>query len=610
MKKTLKVILASALSITMLSFGGWISTKASPTKFTPTLPNYQKLDPEFAKEMKENGLKVQGKELIGYNGKSYFKPGQMENLEYKDVRGNDKKGIAILVDFPVENTVGNISDVAGVDYNQIPSEKFNDLLNGTIYNPYDLDVFKWLAEYKGTEAPKDRTLKNYYNEVSYGQFGIDVGVTEWYTLPHSYEYYLGQNKGYNNENGDAHIGELIKDAITAADNAGVDFSQYAVDAKPGDFGVLDIKEDKIEQGGIVYDKIVPNIFIIHRGTGAEYSRDPSIIWSHQWDILSANYFGDYYQTGVYPDETKLQFTTVDGVVVNDYNIVPEVGQNITGFGLGTEGPRKPSPAYPGVYAHEFGHQLGLPDQYDYGYDSEGTGMFTLMASGSYGNSMYGIGKDDIGKGYRWYSGNTPVHLDAWSKYYLGFSAPKEIKPEDGKRTITISPSSDIDDIYKAVVPGSNGREYFLIENRQQKGYDTGLIYTADTRDLHGLVVYHVDNDVFSRNFSRPNEAANWDVNNRGKNYTDKETGENHYAISIVQADGKYDLEKGYNDGDAGDVFPGKYGVNKLKPEIKSNPNTISYYKWGNDSRGVTGLNIENIIEEANGNVTFDIFFSN
>jgi hypothetical protein len=30
-----------------------------------------------------------------------------------------------------------------------------------------------------------------------------------------------------------------------------------------------------------------------------------------------------------------------------------------------------------------------------------------------------------------------------------------------------------------VVPGSNGKEYFLLENRQQIGYDKGLAYTED-----------------------------------------------------------------------------------------------------------------------------------
>jgi len=95
---------------------------------------------------------------------------------------------------------------------------------------------------------------------------------------------------------------------------------------------------------------------------------------------------------------------------------------------------------------------------------------------------------------------------------------------------------------------------------------------------------------------------------RGRNFKDGDTGENHYAIAIVQADGNWDLEMNINNGDAGDVFPGKYGVTELSTEIKSNPNTLSYYNWGINNKGITGLTIENIVEEVDGNVTFDIFF--
>ncbi|WBW96884.1 M6 family metalloprotease domain-containing protein [Oceanirhabdus sp. W0125-5] len=596
MKKPLKSIIAFSLSLSMLSLVGFSQAKASTDKFAPSLPNYQKLDKDFAKDLKSEGKQLKGKKLHGYKGKSYFQPGNLDNLTHKDVRGHDNKGIAILVDFPVSE--GNISDVPGVDYEQIPKEKFQDLMNGTEYNPYDLEMFKWLAEYEGVKAPTDRTLRNYYDEVSYGQFSIDVDVVGWYTLPHSYEYYLGQNNGYYNENGDANFAELVKDALMLADKD-VDFTEYAVDAKPGDFDILGIEGDTLEQDGETYTQIVPNVFIIHRGTGAEYSADPSIIWSHQWDIISASYFGDYYKTGEYPNDADLRFTTVDGVVVNEYNTVPEVGQDISGYYI--EGGRKPSPAYPGVFAHEFGHQLGLPDQYDYGYDSEGTGVFTLMASGASGRNIP----------YRWYSDNTPTHMDAWSKYYLGFIQPREFKPEDGRQTITLKPASEYPQALKVEVPGSNGREYFLIENRQQTGYDAGLEYNFDEnpKDLHGLVVYHIDENVFIRNFNRPNEAANWDWNNRGRNYRDKDTGENHYAIAVVQADGNWDMEKGINDGDCGDVFPGKYGITELNSNIKSNPNTLSYYRWDVNKKGITGLIIENIVEE-NGVVTFDIFFEN
>lgn len=61
----------------------------------------------------------------------------------------------------------------------------------------------------------------------------------------------------------------------------------------------------------------------------------------------------------------------------------------------------------GVFAHEFGHDLGLPDLYDY-FGENGTGFWTLMSSGSW----LGDGKDDIG--------SKPSHMSAWEKFQLGW----------------------------------------------------------------------------------------------------------------------------------------------------------------------------------------------
>jgi M6 family metalloprotease-like protein len=584
-------------------------TASSANQFKQSLPSYEKLDKDLLADAAARGKKLEGKELHGFNGNAYIKPGDAGTLEPLDVRGTDKKGIAILVDFPVENTEGKLSDVPGVTFEPIPVEQFEGVLNGTEYNPYELPMFSWIkekAEAKGIDVATDRTLNNYYKEVSYDNFGISVDVKGWYTLPHSYDYYLGQDKGYYNENGDAHVGELVKDAIALAKEDDVDFSDYAVDAKPGDFADLYGNQTSfVDKDGNTVSEIVPNVFIIHRGTGAEYSRDPQIIWSHKWDILSASYYGEYYKTGTYPAEEGLKYEVVDGVVLNTYNICPEVGQDLTEYFTGPAGipKREPSPVDPGVFAHEFGHVLGLPDQYDYGYDSEGTGMFTLMAGGSYGRD---VNTDDALLN-RYFSGFSPVHMDAWSKYYLGFADPIEINLENEKQTITLRNSVDYPDIYKIVVPGSEGKEYFLLENRQQVGYDKGLAYTVDGKNLHGLVVYHIDENVLMRNFHRPNEAANWDWNNRGKNYKDPGTGENHYGIQVVQADGKWDMEKYANDGDSSDPFPGTQGVTSLSADIKLNPNTASYYKWGTDSRGYTGITIENI-EEVDGIITCDVSF--
>lgn len=611
-KKTVALVVALTMLITVATSGFlaqnvWGAPEPTSKQFKQSLPSYEKLDKDMLLEAAARGQKPAGKTLRGFNGNAYLKPGNYTNLQPLDVRGQ-KKGIAILVDFPV--TSGKTSDVPGVDFAPVPASQFSDLLNNKTYNPYDLPLFSWIkdeAAEMGFSPATDRTLNNYYSEVSYNQFNISVDTIGWYTLPHPYEYYLGQNKGYYNDNGDAHIGELVKDAIELANDKGVDFAKYSVPAVAGDFADLYGTDTSfIDKNGNTVDKIVPNIFIIHRGTGAEYSQDPQLIWSHKWDVLSASYYGQYYQTGLYPDESSLEYEVVDGVVVNTYNICPEVGQDLTEYYTKPAGipKRLPSPADPGVFAHEFGHVLGLPDQYDYGYDSEGTGMFTLMASGSYGRDVNTKNK----LLNRYFNGFTPVHMDAWSKIYLGFAKPILISPEAGKQTITLRSSAQSPDIYKIVVPGSAGKEYFLLENRQQVGYDRGLAFTVDGANLHGLVIYHIDENVLTRNFNRPNEAANWDWNNRGKNYKDSQTGENHYGIAVVQADGNWDMEKYVNDGDSGDVFPGTTNTIKLNANIKSNPNTVSYYKWGADSRGYTGITIDNIIEK-DGVVTAEVYFT-
>ncbi|MCM3765617.1 hypothetical protein [Neobacillus niacini] len=84
--------------------------------------------------MKAKGGAIKGKELKTSNGKSYIKPQQSEKLQPKKPEELIKKGIAIVVDFPVE-TPGEISDVPGVNYPQIPYHYFNDLMNGDTYNP-------------------------------------------------------------------------------------------------------------------------------------------------------------------------------------------------------------------------------------------------------------------------------------------------------------------------------------------------------------------------------------------------------------------------------------------------------------------------------------------
>ena len=145
---------------------------------------------------------------------------------------------------------------------------------------------------------------------------------------------------------------------------------------------------------------VPNLFVVHAGGGAEWNGDPSLFWSHSWSLERS--------TGLRADD--LEF---DGVTVNNYAMMPEVGGDLTGYAGTAFGPYPPTV---GVYAHEYGHVLGLPDQYDYGYESQGTGIYSLMAGGSWNQWP----TDPI------FAGNSPSFLDAWSRYRLRFVTPIDV----------------------------------------------------------------------------------------------------------------------------------------------------------------------------------------
>jgi hypothetical protein len=80
-------------------------------------------------------------------------------------------------------------------------------------------------------------------------------------------------------------------------------------------------------------------------------------------------------------------------------------------------------------------------------------------------------------------------------------------------------------VHRLWTDGTVGQEYFLLENRQQAGYDADLPGA-------GLLIWHVDES----------KESNED--------------ENHYLVALVQSDGSRDLENNVNRGDGGDPYPG------------------------------------------------------
>ncbi len=415
---------------------------------------------------------------------------------------------------------------------------FEDMILGTYYDPPG--NFVTLPNGTIVYGPTDRTLQNYYQEISFGQVGITGMVAEWVQVAHPYDYYSNGTYPYWNGWGPypTNVQGLVQDAVLAAD-AVIDFSQFDT-ADPYD---RDGDSDFFEPDGWV-----DNLFVVHSGSGAEWTGQADTIWSHSWD-MSVDDYGN-----------PIPAVMVDGVQIMDYSMEPEYG----GAPMDSKGVvADPFPPTVGVYAHEFGHVLGLPDEYDYGGESWGTDYWSLMSYGSW--TTYPV--------YNRFSGNSPTHPSAWGKVRLGFVDPIVVTPET--LTAAMLPPVETDPVmYRIDVPYSGGVEYFLLENRQQIGFDQGLAMASP--NAHGLLVYHIDDTVLNRNYWRQSEAENW-KEYRWLNWKKAWTGERHYGISLIQADDLWSLEKGYGSSYGSDPYPGTFGVTSLSDDTF--PNTTSYYFW-------------------------------
>ncbi|MGE5424395.1 MAG: M6 family metalloprotease domain-containing protein [Syntrophothermus sp.] len=201
------------------------------------------------------------------------------------------------------------------------------------------------------------------------------------------------------------------------------------------------------------DGVVDGVTIVHQGRGQEESGNISDIWSHSWDLGSAGY-------------TAAQ-RTFDGVLVSAYTTEPEK--------MGTS-----SMVNIGVFCHEFGHNLGAPDFYDADYSTngqyQGTGNWDLMASGSWNSN-----------------GIKPAHHTAWTKAYFGWITPQQLTTA---QSVTLPNAEGNPVAYRYNTTTSN--EYYLVENRQQTGFDVAL-------PGHGMIIYHVDGNYISAH-SGPNDV--------------------------------------------------------------------------------------------------------
>jgi len=232
----------------------------------------------------------------------------------------------------------------------------------------------------------------------------------------------------------------------------------------------------------------------------------------------------------------------------------------------------------GVYLHEFGHWLGLPDLYCTAQicSLDGVGVWSLMDTGTYNPDP-----SKCNNNYCEY-GSSPAHLDAWSKVYLGWVNPEELPPPSDPGQKTLYPVETSPQVLKLQAVSSTGQQYFLLENRQGIGFDKGLPGS-------GLLVWLIDQDVIDQNLD-----SNSINNSRWRP-----------GVKLIEADGEFNLLNS-SDGDLGsssDPFPGSLNKKVLSPV--TSPSSQGYSEFVLKLQAVSSTGQQYFLLENRQRIGFD-----
>ncbi len=307
------------------------------------------------------------------NGKAYGKVGEVARGQYVELAREGEGAIWTVLgefaDFPHNNIAQ-------------PDRKVD---NTTIWAPdfsraYFMDLLF-------NEAPGANSMRNFYIEQSSNRYTVHGDVTDWVQAPGNACDYDDGDPGP----GDAqHVWQFLIDTVNgwytaqiAAGKTPEQINQYLKQFDKWD------RYDYNDDGNFDEpDGYIDTFQSVHAGEGNEAgggALGDCAIWSHSWSV--------------YPDAT--------GTIGPDINKLGgiQIGESDYWVGKYTI---QPENGGVGVFTHEFGHDLGLPDLYDTAGGENGTGFWTLMSSGSWMND----GTVDIG--------SRPSHMGAWEKYQLGW----------------------------------------------------------------------------------------------------------------------------------------------------------------------------------------------
>lgn len=302
------------------------------------------------------------------------------------------------------------------------------------------------------------------------------------------------------------------------------------------------------------------VFFLYAGLGQASGGSAGTIWPHESELR-------YWPCGV------LSYPTGK---INTYACANELQPE-------TQGSSRYISAGIGTICHEFSHCLGFADMYDTtGGGGYGMSVFDVMDQGSYNGN-----------------GFVPCNYTAFERIYAGWVEPIElIDPA------TVKDMKSVSDYGRPFIMYNykNTNEYFLLENRQNTGWDKGLYGS------NGLLIVHV-NYV-------PSRWANNSVNS---------SAEKIQCCTVVNADGsrentQYSLQ--------GDLYPyevkgvtmndeftdysepaaklytknsdNSYALGIPITQIKRSKGSVSFLVCGGDDKNVIDNTFKGVVDGING----------
>ena len=497
----------------------------------------------------------------GVDGKNYVKSGDSFVILNSEIakRSNARKEMALksrakrLKANVTRRAAGNRSALTGDKKGLIILVNFLD----TKFQTSDAETQALYNNVANTQGYSDDngfsgSVADYFKDQSRGVFNLTFDVVGPVTVSKKAEYY-GENDAETEQ--DKRPAEMVIEAVNLAKSKVNNWQQYDWDN----------------------DGEVDQVMIIYAGEGEASGGAESTIWPHEYSLAAANYYG----------EGSGPVTVATGLTVNTYAVANEVMAEVNDWtGLPTG---KYNYMGIGTICHEFSHCLGLMDMYDTAYGGNfGMDAWSLMDQGSYNNG-----------------GFTPCNYTSFEKTQIGWITPEELTT--AKSVTAMKAWNAADECYRITNPG-NANEYYLLENRQQEGWDA---YVPNS----GLLILHVDFD-----------EEIWDYNLANTFNTDSEDGplNDHQRCTIFHADGMeksaelsaaieaanydpsisdddyYALYDAYENDFKNDVYP----VGNTELSNTSKPRAFTY-NANSDGRKLMNIKVSEITQNDDGTIAFN-----